>query len=255
MELKNKWGKGMKKYMFVIIGFVVMGLADARAETCVGENWNVSYSCGDGAQAGTLPDDQVATYGSEFTPVMLTTRHCTPPSGKIIAGIEVWVGDEYNDVYSATAAPFLYYYASDVIIKPRYLGVADAESLWALRGVDGTRYTYQAAAQTWQVVFPYGTIVGVGACSNVKPQNTASGWVTGYVADDQNAIAEEGGQYCYCKMTEPNLSASPWVFVYDPSNVSICSSECAYRCGYNIRHSIFRASLFLGARSLARGFL
>ena len=140
----------MKKYIFVIIGFVVMGLADARAETCVGENWNVSYSCGDGAQAGTLPDDQVATYGSEFTPVLLGTTHCTPPSGKAIAGIEVWVGDEYNDVYSATADPFLYYYASDVIIKPRYIGMADADSLWALRGVNGISHTYQAAAQTWQ---------------------------------------------------------------------------------------------------------
>ena len=134
----------MKKYIFVIIGSVVMGLADARAETCVGENWNVSYSCGDGVQAGALPDDQVATYGSEFTPVMLGTMHCTPPSGKTIAGIEVWVGDEYNDVYSATATPFLYYYASDIIIKPRYIGLADADSLWALRGVKGIRSTFGA---------------------------------------------------------------------------------------------------------------
>lgn len=246
----------MKKYMFIIIGFVVMGLADARAETCVGENWNVSYSCGDGAQAGTLPDDQVATYGSEFTPVMLTTRHCTPPSGKNIAGIEVWVGDEYNDVYSATAAPFLYYYASDVIIKPRYLGVADAESLWAMRDVGGAQYTYQAAARTWQTEFPYGTIAGVGACSNVKPQNTASGYVAGYVADDQTAITEEGGQYCYCKMTEPNLSASPWVFDFAYGSAAVCSGQCVLYCGFHaMDYRIFRMSLFLGARSLARGFL
>lgn len=239
----------MKKYILVIIGFVVMGLADARAETCVGENWNVSYSCGDGAQAGRLPDDQVVTYGSEFTPVMLTTTHCTPPSGKAIAGIEVWVGDEYNDVYSATAAPFLYYYASDIIIKPRYLGVADAESLWALRGVTGISYTYQAAARTWQVVFPYGTIAGVAACSNVETQYTGDTWRVGYVADDQNAITEEGGVYCYCKMTEPNLSASPWVFgnVYD--SASRCSSECAFACCfYTKTYVAFSASVFLGAR-------
>ena len=239
----------MKKYIFVIIGFVVMGLADARAETCVGENWNVSYSCGDGAQAGTLPDDQVATYGSEFTPVKLGTTHCTPPSGKTIAGIEVWVGDEYNDVYSATADPFLYYYASDVIIKPRYIGVADAESLWALRGVGGTSYTYQAAARTWQTVFPYGTIAGVAACSNVKPQNMADGWAVGYVADDQNAITDEGGGYCWCKMTEPNISASPWVFSAGNGSVSNCSSMCAYYCSYYVIISAyFRASVFLGAR-------
>ena len=238
----------MKKYIFVIIGFVVMGLADARAETCVGENWNVSYSCGDGAQAGALPDDQVATYGSEFTPVMLGTTHCTPPSGKAIAGIEVWVGDEYNDVYSATADPFLYYYASDVIIKPRYIGMADAESLWTLRGVSGVSYTYQAAARTWQTVFPYGTISGVAACSNVKSQNTASGWATGYVADDQNAITDDGGVYCYCKMTEPNLSASPWVLSDVAGSASACSAYCAYYCGYYAQYAYFRASLFLGAR-------
>lgn len=239
----------MKKYILVIIGFVVMGLADARAETCVGENWNVSYSCGDGARAGTLPDDQVVTYGSEFTPVMLTTTHCTPPSGKTIAGIEVWVGDEYNDVYSATADTFLYYYASDIIIKPRYIGVADAESLWALRGVTGTSFTYQVAARTWQVAFPYGTIAGVAACSNVKPQNTTPGYYTGYVADDQNAITEEGGVYCYCKMTEPNLSASPWVFLFSDSYSSVCYSTCAHHCGFYARQTmVFRVSLLLGAR-------
>ncbi len=225
-----------------------MGLADARAETCVGENWNVSYSCGDGAQAGTLPDDQVATYGSEFTPVKLGTTHCTPPSGKTISGIEVLVGDEYNDVYSATADPFLYYYASDVIIKLRYVGLADADSLWALRGVNATSYTYQAAAQTWQAVFPYGTIAGVAACSNVKPQNTADGWAAGYVADDQNAITDEGGRYCYCKMTEPNLSASPWVFGYVADSASTCSDLCAYYCGFALFYPHFRTSLFLGAR-------
>ena len=240
----------MKKYIFVIIGFVVMLLADARAETCVGENWNVSYSCGDGAQAGALPDDQVATYGSKFTPVKLGTTHCTPPSGKIISGIEVWVGDEYNDVYSATADPFLYYYASDVIIKPRYIGGADADSLWALRGVNGTSYTYQAAARTWQTVFPYGTIAGVGACSNVKPQNMADGWAVGYVADDQNAITDEGGGYCYCKMTEPVLSASPWVFFYVAGSASNCSTNCAnYCCQFaGVSSVYFRESLFLGAR-------
>ena len=238
----------MKKYIFVIIGFVVMGLADARAETCVGENWNVSYSCGDGARAGTLPDDQVATYGSEFTPIILTTTHCTPPSGKTIAGIEVWVGDEYNDVYSATAAPFLYYYASDIIIKPRYLGVADAESLWALRRVDGISYTYRTAARTWQIAFPYGTIAGVAACSKVEPQNTGYGRYTGYVADDQNAITDEGGVYCYCKMTEPNLSASPWVFLNVYDSASSCS-DCANRCGVDALGAVaLRASLILGAR-------
>ena len=239
----------MKKYIFVIIGFVVMLLADARAETCVGENWNVSYSCGDGAQAGTLPDDQVATYGSEFTPVKLGTTHCTPPSGKIISGIEVWVGDEYNDVYSITADPFLYYYASDVIIKPRYIGLADAESLWAMRGVSGTSYTYQAAARTWQTVFPYGTIAGVAACSNVKTQNTAPAWATGYVADDQNAITEEGGANCYCKMIEPARSASPWVSAGEYVSAQRCSSECAFACSFHTQtYPAFRASVFLGAR-------
>ena len=122
----------------------------------------------------------------------------------------------------------------------------DAKSLGALRGINGTSGTYDAATGTWQVFFPYGTVSGIAACSNVESQNTETGIWAGYVADDQYAIAEEGGRYCCCKMTEPYISASPWVFYR--RFASRCNSDCASLCaGYNVRTSVpYRLSLFLG---------
>ena len=52
------------------------------------------------------------------------------------------------------------------------------------------------------------------------------------------------------------LSASPWVFNNVNGSASDCSSNCANNCGNNARNNaVFRASVFLGAGSLARVFL
>lgn len=63
----------------------------------------------------------------------------------VIDGIEIWVGNSYNGAFSRTGAGFMYYYASDVVIKPRYLGTADVYTLWALRGGTGAGVTYNAS--------------------------------------------------------------------------------------------------------------
>lgn len=159
----------MKK-VWLLFFLCIFGTHNLMAETCIGKNWTVSYSCGKGTVKNKLPENQVATYGSEFTPVLLNTEYCTPPSGMAISGIEIWVGDSYNGAFSKTGAKFMYYYASDVVIKPRYMGVADINKLWVLRGVSGESRTYNASGRTWQVVFPYGTVSGIAACSNVKPK-------------------------------------------------------------------------------------
>lgn len=70
----------MKKSMIIVLFLFVFGTHNLRAETCVGENWTVLYSCGEGTVKSTLPENQVATYGAEFTPVSLTANYCTPPS-------------------------------------------------------------------------------------------------------------------------------------------------------------------------------
>ena len=238
----------MKK-VWLLFFLCIFGTHNLMAETCIGENWTVSYSCGKGTVKNKLPENQVATYGSEFTPVLLNTEYCTPPSGMAISGIEIWVGDSYNGAFSKTGAKFMYYYASDVVIKPRYMGVADINKLWVLRGVSGESRTYNASGRTWQAVFPYGTVSGIAACSNVKPKNLSPGWTAALVAEDQSAITEEGGLFCYCKMTEPHAVASPWVFMLNYEYASGCSSNCASTCGfYTLNTFVFRTSLFLGAK-------
>ena len=238
----------MKK-VWLLFFLCIFGTHNLMAETCIGKNWTVSYSCGKGTVKNKLPENQVATYGSEFTPVLLNTEYCTPPSGMAISGIEIWVGDSDNGACSKTGAKFMYYYASDVVIKPRYMGVADINKLWVLRGFNGESRTYNASGRTWQAVFPYGTVSGIAACSNVKPKNSSPGWTAALVAEDQSAITEEGGRFCYCKMTEPHAAASPWVFMLNYENASMCFSGCASSCGfYTINAFVFRTSLFLGAK-------
>ena len=167
----------------------------------------------------------------------------------VIYGIEIWVGDSYNGAFSGTGAKFMYYYASDVVIKPRYLGVADINKLWALRGINGKSYTYDNPGRTWQAVFPYGTVSGIAACSNVKPKNSSPGWTAALVAEDQSAITEEGGRFCYCKMTEPHAVASPWGYMLNYESATQCSLNCASTCGfYTMQSFVFRVSMFLGAK-------
>ena len=238
----------MKK-VWLLFFLCIFGTHNLMAETCIGENWTVSYSCGKGTVKNKLPENQVATYGSEFTPVLLNTEYCTPPSGMAISGIEIWVGDSYNGAFSKTGAKFMYYYASDVVIKPRYVGVADINKLWVLRGFSGESRTYNASGRTWQAVFPYGTVSGIAACSNVKPKNLSPGWTAALVAEDQSAIKEEGGLFCYCKMTEPHAVASPWVFMLNYEYAAQCSVGCASTCGSYAMHGfVFRVSMFLGAK-------
>ena len=238
----------MKKVWLLFL-LCIFGTHNLMAETCIGENWTVSYSCGKGTVKNKLPENQVATYGSEFTPVLLNTDYCTPPSGMAISGIEIWIGDSYNGAFSKTGAKFMYYYASDVVIKPRYMGAVDINKLWALRGINGKSYKYDNPGRTWQAVFPYGTVSGIAACSNVKQKSSARGWHAGVVAEDQSAITEDGGVVCYCKMTEPYAVASPWVMYGVWEDASDCVSVCSQDCAMRVQSSdIFRTSLFVGAK-------
>ena len=237
----------------ILVLFVCMlGCAPGvHAETCVKTTFNVTYGCGNGTVAGTLPADAVAEYNKTFTPTSLTTSHCTPPDGYKISGYSVYI----NDVEKAsfTSSSFTYSFAADSEIRPNYVRVGDiatSDTLAISLYVTGDSYTYDKTAHTWSVVFPYGTVNGVGKCSKIMPANAASGYDTGLVASDQDAIenAAAGGMYCYCKMTEPYIAASPWVFTYRGGSVSNCASACADRCGTYVRgYPVFRASVFAAA--------
>ena len=246
--------KGIKITTLCIVIASIVGMANA--ETCVKTTYNVVYSCGAGTESGTLPADGVANYNTSFTPAALTSA-CTPPTGYKISGWSVYI-DGVEHAY--TTSSFTYSFTSDVVIQPHYVSdpsgvIATSVDLAANLGVAGTSYTkVNGASGTWQVVFPYGIVNGVSKCTTIKPENTAYGYYTGLIATDQSAIenATAGGQYCYCKLTEPNVAASPWVFYYVYGNASSCASDCANYCGYRVRRDDdngrrFRASVFAGA--------
>ena len=231
--------------------FALMITHVANAETCVKTTFNVTYGCGDGTVAGTLPDDTVAEYNKSFTPTSLTSSICTAPDGYKINGYSVCI----NDIEMAffTSSSFTYTFAADCEIRPNYVrgsDIATPETLAVNLEVSGSTYTRDETAKTWSTVFPYGTVNGVAKCSTIEPENTASGNRIGLIASDQDAIesAANSGRYCYCKMTEPLVSGSPWVFFLDDSNESRCASNCANNCGYYVRGgAVLRASVFAAA--------
>lgn len=235
------------KFM-LYLGCVLMFSGVVHAETCVGETFNVTYDCGDGVAVKTLPAGTTATYGDVFAPELLDTAYCTPPSGMAISGIEVWSGNEYNGAFSMSAAEFEFYYSSDIVIKPHYVGPASADDIWRLRGVAGSSFVNDKTAQTWTTYFPYGYVSGVAKCTDIAQASVAEGWAAGIIASDQAAIENvaDNGQYCYCKMAEPLVAVSPWVFLYAVGSASNCASYCAYICGAYVRESsVFRASVFV----------
>ena len=245
--------KGIKITTLCIAVVSIIGMANA--ETCIKTTYNVSYTCNGGTLSGTLPSSGTATYASSFTPTALTTSMCTPPSGSAMYGYEILVDGKAVAYSSSTSSSFTYYYTSDIEIGPRWLPIASSSDLAVNLGVGGTTYTYVSGASgTWQAVFPYGIVNGLSKCTTIKPENTAGGYYTGLIATDQSAIenAAAGGQYCYCKLTEPYIAASPWVFYYGTGRASLCASNCADYCGHDVRRDDdhgrrFRASMFAGA--------
>lgn len=226
---------------------VLMFTHFAYAETCVKTTFNVTYTCNGGTLAGTLPDDTTARYGSSFSPATITSDMCNAPSGYAYAGHAVIVdGEEVASNVESGGISFSYYYTSDIEIGPHWVPVADETVLANDLGIRGLSFTYDETAMTWSTVFPYGTVNGVAKCSSIKPENTSQGYFSGLIAIDQDALegsAAGSGGYCYCKMTEPFIAASPWVFYYERGYA--CASSCANSCASTVsNHSAFRASVF-----------
>ena len=251
---KQKGSDIMKTITGVFIGLMMCGVA--WGETCVKTTFNVTYSCNGGTVAGTLPADATVQYGASFSPAAISTSMCTPPSGYIYAGQAVIVdGAEVAHYTSTSAKSFTYYYTTDIEIGPHWAPVAKPETLASHLYHGGRTYTYtNAASGTWTVEFYYGAVSGVSKCSTIKPENTAYGYYTGLLASDQDALeaASAGGQYCYCKMTEPYIAASPWVFYNVYGSASYCVSACANYCGSYVAYGTdtgrrFRASVFAAA--------
>ena len=241
----------MKVLNIITCVCMVLVCIGARGDTCVPIVFNVSYTCNGGTLSGTLPADTTAQYGSSFSPTAITTSMCAAPSGYIYAGQAVIVNGETVAYYSSTSSKsFTYYYTTDIEIGPHWAPVARPETLASNLGTSGRTYTYTSAASgTWMAEFYYGAVSGVSKCTTVKPENTGNGSYTGLIADyDAVEGASAGGQYCYCKMTQPYIAASPWVFYIVDGSAYDCAYRCARLCGYYVELSArFRASVFAAA--------
>ena len=100
--------------------------------------------------------------------------------------------------------------------------------------INGTNYTYDAAARTWKAIFPYGNVSGVAVCNDTGGS---------YAVASNSEQYETGGVKCWCKMTHPAVSR--WVFRYSGSSASGCAGACADNCGYDVRgNSGFRSGVF-----------
>ena len=247
--------KGIKITTLCIAIASVFGVANA--ETCVKTTYNVIYGCGDGTESGTLPADGVANYNTSFTPADLTSA-CTPPTGYKISGWAIYINNT-QVAYITPSSSFTYSYTADSLITPYYIPkpsavIATPADLAVNLLESGYSYTNtQGESATWRVVFPYGTVNGVAKCTTIMPENTADGKYTGLIATDQSAIenAAAGGSYCYCKMTEPYIAASPWAFTISRSDAQ-CKNSCGRSCSEPLKSGddvgrILRAAMFAGA--------
>ena len=106
----------------------------------------------------------------------------------------------------------------------------------------------------WATVYSYGTVKGISMCTNISSSVTysipanQSGIQTAYdnwvSAGRPSATTSFAGGFCYCKVTEPNVSAARWVFRYSNS-VSLCAANCARNCASHARiNADFRGALF-----------
>ena len=100
--------------------------------------------------------------------------------------------------------------------------------------INGTNYTYNAAAMTWTTIFPYGNVSGVAVCNDTGGS---------YAVASNNEQYDTGGVKCWCKMTHPAVSR--WVFSASYSSASDCAGSCAPDCGIRVRvNSGFRSGVF-----------
>ncbi len=225
------------------------------ADTCIPTTFNVTYGCNGGTVAGTLPAATTAQYGQQFMPTTITAAMCNPPAGHFWGGTAIIVDGRETAYYSdVNGLAFTYYYTSDIEIGPHWVPIAKPAVIRANLDDGGQTYTYTNGNNgTWTVDFWYGRVKGVSKCSTIATECIRAGQDSGYIAPDQLAIENStGGPHCYCKLTEPNIVGSEWVFRYGRNPDSYCSSYCAKDCALFVSHqsiygSRFRASVFAAA--------
>ena len=109
----------------------------------------------------------------------------------------------------------------------------------------------------WGTVFPYGDVSGISVCSSISgPQYTAATGAQSAILNTEYAAQAGGGRdalatgqtNCWCKMENPNVSGSPWVFNGDANSALFCAGFCAYVCANHVQDTAdMRGAVFAAA--------
>lgn len=108
----------------------------------------------------------------------------------------------------------------------------------------------------WGTVFPYGEVSGISVCSNIEPSIKYTKYMWYQVSTNQSGVqsqydawvsggrsATSVGGYCYCKLTNPSVSAARWVL--RGSYTDACTTACAQQCAYAGQNfADFRGAVF-----------
>ena len=125
-------------------------------------------------------------------------------------------------------------------------GTCGADTLSYL-GADGNK------SGKWGVVFSYGDVSGISVCSAQSASTVGTAATSEQSAILDNEYAAQAGNgtlvssqvLCWCKMENPTVSGSPWVFGSGIGSTSSCTGNCAAICGYNVRaNAVMRGAVF-----------
>lgn len=166
--------------------------------------------------------------------------------------------------------------AANPLNTTAYLPVNVNGTSYCSKSIDGRdNRQYQCPAATynslnkgdWGTVFSYGTVTGISVCSDIEPSikweydygygRPRTNYMFGQVSTNQSGVQSQydawvsGGRpatpvggYCYCKLTNPSVSAARWVFD-DSYSVSDCAAECADFCAFHVwDYAVFRGAVF-----------
>ncbi len=252
----------MKKYFFVLIGFLLVNSAYAYLDensTCTSSTMNAA-SGNISLEAVEVPN-VINIQWENADGTTYTTSTCTydtqlqipnAPAARSGYTFKGWTLEEacslsnLDTSIDADRNACLDLNGNGVCIDSVNNGVVANASLY---GLD--------TPGQWAVSFSYGTVFGMAKCSAKNGDNHGKVW-GGNSADwtsDATTLDSTTGdaRYCWCRATgyiangaeQCSLSSPAWVFSGDEYSAADCAKVCAYNCGSAVRYVPgFRAALF-----------
>ena len=175
-----------------------------------------------------------------------------------LCGMEVRDKQEAREVIlrpHPTVAPGLSETDLQNLLKAEALG-GTYKSLDGKNEKSGGQYVSEAKNYSdWGVAFDYNKTLtqlnGISACSTLSSGNTMPANDPTQIDKDYEAqmkaapTSDIKGEYCYCKLTDPNISGLSWVqFKSIGGSGSDCATKCAEDCYGAVVEGYMREALF-----------